>query len=84
MKIEYVKQLPIFKLTKTSSKISKEIISLVSKLLELNKKLKVQKLQVDSNNTKREIDYSENKIDQLVYQLYDLTPEEIKIVDGKY
>ncbi len=26
---------------------------------------------------------SEAKTDQLVYKLYDLTPEEIKIVEGK-
>lgn len=82
MKVEYVKQLPIFNLTKTDENISKEIISLVSILLELNRKLKSQKLQVDSNNIKREIEYSENKIDQLVYILYDLTPDEIAIVEG--
>lgn len=29
------------------------------------------------------IDDYEKQIDQLVYQLYGLTPEEIKIVEGK-
>lgn len=27
--------------------------------------------------------YLESQIDQLVYQLYNLTPEEIKIVEGE-
>lgn len=29
------------------------------------------------------IDYCENRINQLVYQLYELTEEEIKIIEGK-
>ena len=29
------------------------------------------------------IDYCENKINEIVYQLYELTEEEIKIVEGK-
>lgn len=29
------------------------------------------------------IDYSESRINEIVYQLYDLTEDEIKIVEGK-
>lgn len=29
-------------------------------------------------------DYRDNKIDEIVYQLYGLTAEEIKIVEGKW
>ena len=36
--------------------------------------------QVDSD---ADISDQENKIDKLVYALYDLTPEEIAIVEGK-
>jgi len=39
-------------------------------------KKKVQELKMD-------VDRTDNQIDQLVYQLYELTPEEIKIVEGK-
>ena len=35
-----------------------------------------------SQQLKSEIDQSDKKIDQLVYQLYELTEEEIKIVEG--
>ena len=31
----------------------------------------------------RQIQATDKQIDQLVYQLYGLTPEEIKIVEGK-
>jgi type II restriction/modification system DNA methylase subunit YeeA len=30
-----------------------------------------------------QIDYCENRINEIVYQLYDLTADEIKIVEGK-
>ena len=29
-----------------------------------------------------DIDYCENRINELVYQLYDITPEEQKIIEG--
>ena len=35
-----------------------------------------------SSNTRR--DAADRQIDQLVYQLYGLTPEEIKIVEGSF
>jgi type II restriction/modification system DNA methylase subunit YeeA len=34
-------------------------------------------------NNKNEIDKTDKEIDQMVYQLYGLTDEEIKIVEGK-
>jgi adenine-specific DNA-methyltransferase len=47
------------------------ISSLVSKIIETKKQ-----------NPTADITALENQIDQLVYQLYDLTEEEIKIVEG--
>jgi hypothetical protein len=65
---EDIRQIPI----KLNDKITQQkIISLVDKITELKK-------QNPLNNT---IDF-ELEIDQLVYQLYNLTPEEIKIVEG--
>lgn len=40
-------------------------------------------IQVKTNNQQADITEIENQIDQLVYQLYELTEEEIKIVEGK-
>lgn len=49
---------------------------------ELNK-LVNEIISLRSSNEKAEITNLTNKIDQLIYQLYDLTEEEIKIVEGK-
>jgi hypothetical protein len=39
------------------------------------------KLQTKISQIESKIDYCENRINQIVYQLYDLTEEEIKIVE---
>jgi hypothetical protein len=48
---------------------------------ELNKSV-FQSFYYDIAPTEQKIDL-ENQIDQLVYQLYELTKDEIKIVEGK-
>ncbi len=73
--IEYLKELPIIK--DPDEKISKNIIKLVDEMLKLNKTSESR----EKNKTKIEaVDY---EIDQEVYKLYNLTPEEIKVVEGK-
>ncbi len=62
-----VKELPIPKIAETREL---EIVRLAERIIELKK---------DESKTTA----LENEIDQLVYQLYDLTEEEIKIVEGK-
>jgi len=61
-----------------------KLISLVEKMLELNKKL--APIRDTYSNEKdelvREIEKTDREIDELVYKLYDLTPEEIAIVEG--
>jgi len=51
-------------------------------MLDLNKNLTDTKTTHDQAMLKRQIDVTDRQIDQLVYQLYDLTPEEITIVEG--
>jgi DNA-binding transcriptional regulator GbsR (MarR family) len=51
-------------------KIQKDIEKLVDKILAAKKK-----------NYKENTSELESKIDEMVYKLYDLTPEEIEIVD---
>jgi hypothetical protein len=48
---------------------------------ELNKSI-IQSFYYDFAPTEQKLDL-ENPIDQLVYKLYELTEEEIKIVEGK-
>ncbi|HCC59747.1 MAG: hypothetical protein A2402_02515 [Candidatus Staskawiczbacteria bacterium RIFOXYC1_FULL_37_43] len=62
----------------------KQIIVLVDKILKLNKDL--QKATENSNKwnlIKSEIEKTDKKIDQEVYNLYGLTEEEIKIVENQ-
>ena len=50
--------------------------------LKLNEELRVTKLPSNIEQLKQRIEHSEDKINQLVYELYELSPEEIKIVEG--
>ena len=60
-----------------------ELVNLVSQLLNLNEEKSQTKLQTKLTQLQGRIDYCENMINELVYQLYDLTEEEIRIVEGK-
>jgi len=65
------------------SKVSAELEKLVDQLLQLNQEKQETKLATKAEQLQSKIDYCENRINQLVYQLYELTEEEIKIVEGK-
>lgn len=60
-----------------------QIKSLVDQLLQLNKDLHGTPLQTQKEQIKRRIDYCEDKINELVFKLYDLTEDEIRIIEGK-
>ncbi|MBU3980663.1 MAG: N-6 DNA methylase [Proteobacteria bacterium] len=60
-----------------------QIVSLVDQMLELNKKLGESKMPQTTEMLKRQIESTDRQIDQLVYKLYDLTNEEIKIVESE-
>jgi type II restriction/modification system DNA methylase subunit YeeA len=51
-------------------------------MLDLHKKLAAAKIPDDKTRFQRQIAATDKQIDNLVYQLYGLTEEEIKIVDG--
>ncbi|HPA72901.1 MAG TPA: TaqI-like C-terminal specificity domain-containing protein, partial [Spirochaetota bacterium] len=59
------------------------MVSLVETMLELHKKLAATTLGHDKTALQRQIDATDRQIDALVYELYGLTEEEIKIVEGK-
>jgi type II restriction/modification system DNA methylase subunit YeeA len=69
VKKENLSRLPI---NIENKNLQKEIIKLVDSILNNKKK----DIKADTTDL-------ENQIDQLVYQLYELTEEEIKIVEGK-
>jgi len=69
----YIGKLPIKKITPQNQPIANQIITLVDQILSS----KQQNPTADTSNL-------EHQIDQLVYKLYDLTEEEIKIIEGGY
>ncbi|EGK7475862.1 DNA modification methylase [Campylobacter lari] len=69
---EYLKNLPIPKINSKNEKLANELISLVDEILNL-------KEQDKNTNTK----IQEDKINSIVYKLYNLSKEEIKIIEGK-
>jgi len=58
------------------------IDALVGKMLDLHKRLAEAKSPTDRNRLQRRITATDQAIDNLVYELYDLTDEEIAIVEG--
>lgn len=54
----------------------------VSSMLTLNKKLAEVKTDHDKKVLKRQIAATDNQIDNLVYELYNLEEKEIEIIEG--
>jgi hypothetical protein len=59
-----------------------KMVALVSQMLELHKSKAGAKTQSEVDVYERQIKSVDVAIDRLVYELYGLTPEEIKIVEG--
>ncbi|MBT0741719.1 DUF7149 domain-containing protein [Campylobacter lari] len=68
----FLERLPIPKINSKNEKLANELISLVDEILNL-------KEQDKKSNTK----IQEDKINSIVYKLYNLNEEEIKIIEGK-
>lgn len=62
--------------------IHDKLVSLVDRIRTLKKELTTEKVEKNIKSIEREIDFVDKEIDSHVYQLYNLTPEEIKIVEG--
>ncbi|EDO7581715.1 class I SAM-dependent DNA methyltransferase [Campylobacter coli] len=68
----FLEKLPIPKINSKNQKIADELINLVDEILKVKEQ--------DKNANTQEL---ENKINSLVYKLYNLTEDEIKIIEGK-
>lgn len=73
-----LEQLPI----KIADYSEEKIINLVDQMLTTKKQLQQAKTDGDKNYLERKCARLDKEIDELVYQLYGLTEEEIKIVEG--
>ena len=57
------------------------MVTLVEQMLELPKRQAASKSQSDRDLYQRQIDATDRELDKLVYNLYGLTEEEIKIIE---
>ena len=58
-----------------------KMVELVEQMLTLHKQLPAAKTPDDKTRIQRQIDPTDHQINQLVYELYDLTEKEIQIVE---
>ena len=58
-----------------------KIVGLVETILKLHKDLPKAKTPDEQESIQRQIEATDKQIDRLVYELYGLTDEEIKIVE---
>ena len=83
IKIVYVERLPIKLIDFTNPEEKSRhdnIVKHVKTMLELNRKLDYAKTAEDKTYLQRQIAFTDQMIDQHVYQLYKLTDDEIEIV----
>jgi len=84
--INDIRKFPIPKLDLKYNKnknIHNEIVKHVDTMLSLNKELNETKLPDRRTQLESHIEYTDRKIDSFVYKLYNLTEDEIKIVEGE-
>jgi len=80
IKGEFIGRFPLPPITKENQPIADQIIQKVEEILALT-----QSPDYDTNTEKqKKVNQIQKEIDQLVYQLYNLTEEEIKIIEGGY
>ncbi|MBA7552782.1 hypothetical protein ES705_45358 [subsurface metagenome] len=60
---------------------SSNISTCVSQIIKLNEKLNELKSDSDKSSCENNINFLDEKIDNLVYQIYELTSEEIEIIE---
>ena len=78
---EAILSIPIPKIKSETKNKQSEIIKHVDLLLKLNEEIKDEKLQTKIEQLKQRIQHSEEKINQLVYELYDLKENDIKTIE---
>ncbi|KAA0226898.1 hypothetical protein EDS67_18450 [candidate division KSB1 bacterium] len=59
------------------------MVALVERMLALHQQLAAAKISHDKTALQRQIEATDKQIDQLVYELYGLSEEEIKIVRAR-
>jgi fido (protein-threonine AMPylation protein) len=81
---QYMEKVPIRVIdfrVKEDKACHSHIVSLVDRTLDLHKRWSGAKASTDKEHLQRQIDGVDQKIDDLVYQLYGLTQDEIRIIE---
>ena len=82
IKPKVIKSLLIRKVDKNIKNQHDQMVSLVDQMLSTQKKLHETNSPLEKKQYQKEVNILDKQIDNLVYELYELTPEEIKIVEG--
>lgn len=80
-----LEQLPIIEIDKENESVTHihdKLIQLANQMLESKKQLANAKTESEKEYLEKKCSTIDKQIDKLVYELYDLTEEEIKIVEG--
>ena len=76
--------MPLVDLSKKSDKeIHDKLVNLVDNMIEINKKLNNEKNPDVVTMLRRKVEAIDDSIDRIVYGLYQLTEEEIDIIENK-
>lgn len=77
----FIRNLPIQTLDSIAKSQHDKMVELVDRMLDLHKKLGAATIPGDRTQIERQIATTDREIDKLVYELYGLTEDEIKIVE---
>ena len=83
---QFLVQLPIraINFSNPSEKAAHDkMVSLVERMLELHRRLPATRMPQEKEMIQREIEATDAQIDRLVYELYGLTEEEIRVMEGR-
>ena len=83
IKKEAILSIPVPTINKENKNLHDGVAKLVNQLLQLHSEKAAIKLQTKVSQLDGKIEYCESRINEIVYQLYELTEEEIKIVEVK-
>ncbi len=86
IRVAELDQLPIYFINFSDSADKSRhdrMVELVERMLALHKQLAAAKIEHEKTALQRQIEATDRQIDALVYELYGLTEEEIKIMEGR-
>ena len=82
IRLHWLKEFPIPNIKHFTKELENKIVEIIDLICQLKKELQQTTNPKETETIKKQITYHENKIDELVYDLYELTPEEILIIEN--